>query len=67
MDNMLKLFKKKEESKADAEVEQGSLLCPKCRTIMNKKIYKSIVMDVCPKCNSVFLDDGELEKIEEFK
>lgn len=70
---MFNLFRKKEEKPAvdttsgHLNLEVGSLLCPKCQIIMNKIIYKNIVMDVCPKCNSKFLDDGELEKIEGFK
>ena len=71
---MLKLFKRKDEKSikpvadvSESTFEKGSLLCPKCKVIMNKTIYKNVVMDVCPNCNSKFLDDGELEKIEGFK
>jgi Zn-finger nucleic acid-binding protein len=38
--------------------------CPKCETEMNVKDYKDVKIDKCPNCKSVFLDGGELEKIE---
>lgn len=43
--------------------------CPKCNAIaLEKKLYSlgsGVVMDCCPKCKSVWLDRGELEKIRE--
>lgn len=38
--------------------------CPKCEIEMDVKDYKGVKIDKCPNCKSVFLDGGELEKIE---
>lgn len=42
-------------------------LCPRCQTEMAKKPSpkdKSIIMDICEKCNGVWLDGSELDKLE---
>jgi hypothetical protein len=39
--------------------------CLSCGTKMEKKIGDGIIIDKCPKCNAVWLDGGELEKIKE--
>lgn len=41
--------------------------CPKCDAVtLEKKLYSlgsGVIMDCCPKCQGVWLDRGELEKI----
>ena len=39
--------------------------CPKCQTEMTAKTYKGVEVDRCPSCMGIFLDKGELEKIED--
>lgn len=43
--------------------------CPKCEaTPLEKKLFSlgsGVIMDVCPKCQGVWLDHGELDKIRE--
>jgi Zn-finger nucleic acid-binding protein len=42
--------------------------CPRCAgTTLDKKLYSlgsGVIMDRCPKCRGVWLDNGELEKIQ---
>ena len=39
--------------------------CPLCNTDMEIMIVKEVEIDKCPKCESVFLDKGELEQLAE--
>lgn len=40
--------------------------CPKDKCVLKKKLYESIVeVDECPLCQGLWLDAGELEKIQE--
>ena len=39
--------------------------CPKCQTEMTVKTYKGVEIDRCPSCKGIFLDKGEMEKIED--
>ena len=42
--------------------------CPKDQSELSKRIYESdIEIDECPQCRGVWLDNGELEKIQETK
>ena len=38
--------------------------CPKCGLQMHEVKLRGVDVDVCFSCNGVFLDQGELEKIE---
>jgi len=43
--------------------------CPKCDNPMSKKEYaksSQIIIDICPTCRGVWLDKGELQKLEIF-
>ena len=53
---MFNLFKKKGEV---------TLRCPRCRVKMDKIEKENVVIDVCPSCNGMWLDDNEMEKIVE--
>jgi Zn-finger nucleic acid-binding protein len=64
-------------AKLDAEIEcrekveepKGPKLCPKCRVGMDAYRYQytsNIVLDTCPDCGGVWVDDGELSRMEEF-
>lgn len=37
--------------------------CGRCGNEMNTKIFKGVEIDVCPSCNAVLLDPGELEEL----
>lgn len=43
--------------------------CPKCDAVtLEKKLYSlgsGVIMDVCPKCQGLWLDFGELDKIRD--
>lgn len=41
------------------------MLCPKCNSEMREKSYRGITVDVCSACRGIFLDKGELERIED--
>lgn len=43
--------------------EENSRVCPIDGTTMSKSIAHMIVVDRCPKCQGVWLDGGELEKV----
>jgi Zn-finger nucleic acid-binding protein len=39
------------------------MLCPKCQNTMREREKGEVVIDVCPGCQGVWLDRGELEKL----
>lgn len=43
--------------------DKRKLSCPRCGTRMDKLEKEGVVIDVCPQCNGLFLDDGEIEKL----
>lgn len=47
------IFKKKDKT----------LICPRCKINMKKIKKKDVVIDVCHKCNGMWLDDNEIEKL----
>ncbi len=47
----------------DAEYEQ-SRPCPVDGTTMKKEVAAMIVVDRCPRCQGVWLDGGELERLK---
>ena len=56
MVKMFNLFKKNKERK---------LRCPRCSVKMDKIEKQEVVIDVCPGCNGMWLDDKEMDKIIE--
>ena len=52
------LFKKKKVGEVD-------LKCPRCNVVMRKIKKKDVVIDVCPDCNGMWLDDNEINKLVE--
>jgi hypothetical protein len=59
-----------EQKKVTAAAEQQRLKdlhfmhCPKCGMKLQEVHMRGVDVDVCFSCNGVFLDAGELEKIE---
>ena len=39
------------------------LKCPRCRIDMDKIEKNEVIIDVCRKCNGMWLDDKEVDKI----
>ena len=39
------------------------LKCPRCCSKMENVKKEGVIIDVCPFCNGMFLDDGEIEKL----
>lgn len=42
----------------------AELLCPKCRVAMESLERSGITLERCTECGGVFLDRGELERLE---
>ena len=59
----------KELAKESAEAEALALKelhwhhCGKCGTKMNQTHFKGVEIEVCPACNAVLLDPGELQAL----
>lgn len=39
------------------------LNCPRCNVKMEKIEKENVIIDVCPECNGIWLDDNEIEKL----
>ena len=39
--------------------------CPRCRVNMDKIKQHNVIIDVCRKCNGMWLDDNEINKLVE--
>jgi uncharacterized ferredoxin-like protein len=49
--------------RAKADRTQTSMKCPRCGASLQEKQYHHAVVDVCPNCNGMWLDAGEIEII----
>lgn len=47
--------------------ENTNLYCPRCKTKMKKLIKQDIEIDICPYCNGMWLDDGEIDKLNKLE
>lgn len=55
------LFKKKEKiTKVHGE---DLFMCPRCPVKMEKLKKGDVIIDVCRKCNGMWVDAGEMEKL----
>jgi Zn-finger nucleic acid-binding protein len=54
---------KQDAERAKAERSQPEMKCPRCGAILQEKQFHHAVVDVCPKCNGMWLDAGEVEII----
>ena len=41
------------------------LNCPRCSVEMEKLKKNDVIIDICKKCNGMWLDDGEIHKLAE--
>jgi len=60
---MVKMWFKKEKKKKD--FQEIKLRCPRDNRIMKKIRKNDVIIDVCPKCNGIWLDDNEINKLVE--
>jgi len=37
--------------------------CPRCQNTLTEKLFADVSVDICPNCQGVWLDDGELQRI----
>jgi len=37
--------------------------CPRCKIKMQKLKKNDVIIDICKKCNGMWLDDGEIQKL----
>lgn len=57
------MFKWFNKFKKTAEINESNRICPVCVERMDKVVKGDIIIDVCPKCNGVWLDDKEIDKL----
>jgi len=66
-ENKTALRQKLEAEAADQEAMELRKLhynrCGRCGHEMNPQLFKGIEIDICPSCNAVLLDPGELEQL----
>ena len=43
--------------------DNNTLTCPRCSSKLDKIEKNKIMIDVCPFCQGMWLDDGEIEKL----
>jgi len=60
----LQAKKDKEAAELKSLKEQHWMHCPKCGLQMHQIRLRGVDVDVCFSCNGVFLDQGELEKLQ---
>jgi Zn-finger nucleic acid-binding protein len=53
----LNLFKRKK------TFNEKSLNCPKCSKPLKKINKGEVIIDICPKCKGMWLDDKEIDKL----
>ncbi|MDA1197179.1 MAG: zf-TFIIB domain-containing protein [Nanoarchaeota archaeon] len=44
---------------------EDTLTCPRCSVKMEKLKKNDVIIDICKKCNGMWLDDGEIQKLAE--
>ena len=46
--------------------DDNLLTCPRCSSKLDKIEKNKVVIDVCPFCRGMWLDDGEIEKLSQY-
>jgi predicted RNA-binding Zn-ribbon protein involved in translation (DUF1610 family) len=62
------LEKMRKERTAQLEAAQKSaarMRCPKCGELLIERMLNEILVDECPSCGGLWLDEGELEKLND--
>jgi Zn-finger nucleic acid-binding protein len=65
MVKMFKIFKNLFKNKIETVHDEELLTCPRCHIKMEKLKKNDVIIDVCKKCNGMWLDDGEIQKLAE--
>ncbi len=52
-----------EDGKMPNKFQMKDLKCPRCNILMDKVTKKDVIIDVCKKCNGLWLDDQEINKL----
>ncbi len=47
--------------------KEKDFLCPRCSVKMKKWKKNDVIIDVCPSCEGMWLDKGEIEKLVEMR
>lgn len=62
---LLKQMREKLDSEREAERRQQNLMkCPKCGAGLKEEARGDVHVDVCPDCQGMWLDAGELELMQ---
>ncbi len=56
--NMISIFNRK-------KAGEVTLKCPRCSIAMDKISKGDVVIDICPSCRGMWLDDREIDKLVE--
>jgi Zn-finger nucleic acid-binding protein len=48
-----------------AQMQASALHCPRCDGTLEEITYEEVLIDRCNKCNGIWLDAGELERLTE--
>jgi hypothetical protein len=68
-----RLEQQRQQAASVAEAEKKRLRelhfmhCPKCGTGLEETVMDEVMVDICPVCHGVWLDDGEMAKLTETK
>jgi len=49
--------------RAEAERQASAIQCPKCEGTLDELTFDDVRIDRCNKCNGVWLDAGEMERL----
>lgn len=60
---LLKQMREKLDAERAKAASSGAMKCPRCGADLQEKQYHHAMVDVCPKCNGMWLDAGEAEII----
>jgi len=55
------LDKKRQAQSTEQRKETHWMKCPKCGADLEEINYQNVMIDKCPECNGIWLDQGELE------
>jgi len=55
------LDKKRQTQSMDQRKQAHWMKCPKCGSDLEEINYHNVMIDKCPECNGIWLDQGELE------
>ena len=61
---LLERLRRSKSGEAEATLKEAALMrCPKCGTHLQQHTLHEVVVEECPSCHGMWLDQGELEKV----